>query len=111
VEQELRRRLGANVYGGTTRAWRPRSVTPCCGGATLAVAESCTGGLIASRITDVPGASRYFLAGYVTYSDQASVISWGYPRRCWPSTGGERRVCRAMARGAWQRSGATSGCR
>lgn len=36
---------------------------------TLATAESCTGGLIARRITSVPGSSVYFLRGYVTYSD------------------------------------------
>ncbi len=40
-------------------------------GLTIAVAESCTGGLIASRITDVAGASDYFLAGLVTYSNAA----------------------------------------
>src|SRR6267143_6675685 len=38
---------------------------------TLASAESCTGGLIANRITNVPGASRVFLAGYVCYANQA----------------------------------------
>jgi PncC family amidohydrolase len=38
---------------------------------TLGLAESCTGGLIASRITDVPGSSAYFLAGFVTYSNEA----------------------------------------
>jgi PncC family amidohydrolase len=38
---------------------------------TLGLAESCTGGLIASRITDVPGSSAYFIAGLVTYSNEA----------------------------------------
>jgi nicotinamide-nucleotide amidase len=40
-------------------------------GHTLATAESCTGGLIASRITDVAGSSEYFLQGVVVYSNQA----------------------------------------
>ncbi len=38
---------------------------------TLGLAESCTGGLVASRITDIPGSSAYFMAGFVTYSNQA----------------------------------------
>lgn len=40
---------------------------------TLAAAESCSGGLIAHRITNVPGSSEYFERGYVTYSNQAKV--------------------------------------
>ncbi len=42
-------------------------------GATLAVAESCTGGRIASRFTAMPGASKYFLAGVVSYSNEAKI--------------------------------------
>jgi len=47
---------------------------------TFATAESCTGGLIAHRITDIPGSSEYFLGGIVAYSYQAKVdlldVSW-----------------------------------
>ena len=39
----------------------------------LVTAESCTGGLISSRITDVPGSSRYFLGGIVSYAYEAKV--------------------------------------
>lgn len=41
--------------------------------ATLAVMESCTGGLLANTLTDVPGASEYFVAGYVAYSTQQKI--------------------------------------
>lgn len=46
-------------------------------GATLAVAESCTGGLVGSRITDVPGSSDYFLGGVIAYSNEAKVTVLG----------------------------------
>lgn len=44
---------------------------------TLAIAESCTGGFLAHRITNVPGASAVFLAGYVTYSNEAKTATLG----------------------------------
>lgn len=47
------------------------------GGFTLAVAESCTGGLISQRLTEVPGSSAYFMEGVVTYSNEAKTRSLG----------------------------------
>jgi len=46
-------------------------------GETLSVAESCTGGLIGSRLTDVPGASEYFIEGAVTYSNASKIRALG----------------------------------
>jgi nicotinamide-nucleotide amidase len=45
----------------------------------LATAESCTGGLIASRITDIPGSSAYFLGGVVAYANQVKLDLLGVP--------------------------------
>ena len=46
---------------------------------TLSVAESCTGGLIGTRLTDVPGSSAYFIEGVVAYSNHAKVRTLGVP--------------------------------
>ena len=48
-------------------------------GKTLAVAESCTGGLIGMRLTEVPGSSSYFLEGAITYSNEAKMRTLGVP--------------------------------
>jgi len=47
------------------------------GGYTVAVAESCTGGLIAQRLTDVPGSSKYFIEGVIAYSNDAKTRTLG----------------------------------
>jgi nicotinamide-nucleotide amidase len=48
-------------------------------GATIGVAESCTGGLVAERLTRVPGSSKYFQSGVVTYSNQSKIDLAGIP--------------------------------
>lgn len=76
--------------------------------ATLAVAESCTGGFLAHRLTNVPGSSAVFLAGYVTYSNQAKSAALGVDPALISEHGAvSAPVARAMAEGALSKSGAT----
>jgi nicotinamide-nucleotide amidase len=73
---------------------------------TLALAESCTGGGIASRITNVPGASAVFLAGFVTYSNEAKTRFLGVPDETLARHGAvSEPVARLMAEGARRVSG------
>jgi len=81
VERRLRTALGKAVYGtdadtlagvvGAALAARQR---------TVAVAESCTGGMIAASLTDVPGSSAYVLGGIVAYADRVKSDLLGVPR-------------------------------
>jgi nicotinamide-nucleotide amidase len=74
---------------------------------TVAVAESCTGGLIAKLLTDIPGASGYFTCGWVTYSDKAKVTELGVDKALIDRRGAvSGEVAVSMARGARKRSGA-----
>ena len=47
--------------------------------ATISVAESCTGGLVAERLTNVSGSSRYFMSGIVSYSNESKMELAGIP--------------------------------
>ena len=68
---------------------------------TLAIAESCTGGMIANRITDVPGASEYFLRGFITYSNQSKIEELNVPQELIELHGAvSKEVAEAMAAGA-----------
>jgi nicotinamide-nucleotide amidase len=76
-------------------------------GATVATAESCTGGLIASTITDVSGSSAVFHRGYVTYSNEAKTSLLGVPAEIIATHGAvSNETVRAMAAGCLERSGA-----
>lgn len=77
-------------------------------GQTLAVAESCTGGAISHRITNVAGASAVFLAGYTTYANEAKTRTLGVPADLIAEHGAvSEPVARAMAEGARAVSGST----
>ena len=79
-------------------------------GLKLVTAESCTGGLIAARLTDIPGSSKYFLQGAVTYSNEAKTQVLGVPADLIATHGAvSPEVAESMARGIKERSGATIG--
>ncbi|WP_432214638.1 CinA family protein, partial [Salmonella enterica] len=76
-------------------------------GVTLATAESCTGGLIASVLTDVEGRSHVFERGYVVYTNEAKADELAVPLRLIEQNGAvSEPVARAMAEGALRSSGA-----
>ncbi|KAB0672020.1 competence/damage-inducible protein A [Oryzomonas sagensis] len=79
-------------------------------GLTLALAESCTGGLIAKRLTDVPGSSAFFLEGAVTYSNAAKQRLLGVPQVVLETRGAVSSECAAaMATGARAAAGSDLG--
>jgi nicotinamide-nucleotide amidase len=74
-------------------------------GFTLAVAESCTGGLVAHRLTEVPGSSNYFMEGVVTYSNEAKTRLLGVPSELIERHGAvSAEVAEAMAEGVKRRA-------
>lgn len=111
LSEQIRERLGPLVYGEgeeglaavVGRLLRERS-------RTLALAESCTGGLIAALVTEVPGSSDYFLGGAVAYANAAKQELLGVPAVLLEKHGAvSEPVARAMAEGARRRFGADYG--
>jgi len=77
---------------------------------TIACAESCTGGLIGHRLTDVPGSSEYFLESAVVYGDRSKTRRLGVPAALIGRHGAvSAAVARAMATGIRRTSGASIG--
>jgi nicotinamide-nucleotide amidase len=79
-------------------------------GLTIAVAESCSGGLLASRLTDVPGSSEYVESGVVCYSNRSKVEWLGVPESTIAEHGAvSEAVARAMASGIRGHAGTNAG--
>ena len=77
---------------------------------TIALAESCTGGLISKLLTDIPGATDYFIGSWVTYSNEAKIQQLGIPKQLIIDHGAvSEPVAREMARQSALRSGAAIG--
>ncbi|HLT59373.1 MAG: competence/damage-inducible protein A [Limnochordales bacterium] len=111
VEAEVRRRAGEYLYGvdqDTLETVAGRALAAL--GWTVGLAESCTGGLIAARLTNVPGSSAYFLGSVVAYSNEAKAQLLGVPPDVLAEHGAvSAPVAEAMAAGAMERLGATMG--
>jgi len=104
---EIRRRLGTVVFGegyDTLEAVVARQLIE--QHKTIATAESCTGGLLAKRLTDISGSSSYFLRGYVPYADVAKMDLLGVPAELISRHGAvSEQVAEAMALGCRRAGG------
>ncbi len=104
---KLRGILGNLIYGFDEQTLAEVVGQKLLGGKkTLALAESCTGGLIAKMITDVAGSSRYFTYGWVTYSNEAKISELGVEKSLIEQFGAvSGEVSQAMAAGARKKAG------
>ncbi|MBM3450198.1 MAG: competence/damage-inducible protein A [Armatimonadetes bacterium] len=110
-ERLLRDRLGDVVYGlDTTTLEGAIGVLLAASGKTVAVAESCTGGLIGHRLTRIAGSSAYFLGGVVAYANDVKSDMLGVPKETLAAHGAvSSETAEAMARGVRERLGADYG--
>lgn len=111
LERVVRDRLGQWVYGADDESLEHVVVRILVErGLSLATAESCTGGLISSRLTDVPGSSRCFAGGIVCYSNEAKTGLLGVNEEVLRQHGAvSAEVAELIARGARERLGTDIG--
>ena len=109
--ETARRLLGEPVFGEDTDTLE-RVVARLLGeqGKTIALAESCTGGLVANWLTNVPGISEHFLQGLVTYSNESKTRLLGVPEALFDKVGAvSEEVARLMAENVRERAGTDVG--
>jgi nicotinamide-nucleotide amidase len=105
---EVKQRLGAHVFSDGAPIEEVVGEGLRREKATVATAESCTGGLVAQMLTAIPGSSDYVDRGFVTYSNQAKIELLGVTEEILREHGAVSEPCaRAMAEGARTRSGTT----
>ena len=109
--QEIKNRLGGFVYGVDVDSLEALVVGLLAQqGKTLATAESCTGGLLAKRLTDVPGSSQVFHMGLVAYANQVKEKLLGVPHEVLEAHGAvSPETAQAMAQGIVRASGSDLG--
>jgi nicotinamide-nucleotide amidase len=109
AEQTVRSLLGKHIFGNDSERLEAVIVHELTKQKqTVAVAESCTGGYLANRLTNVPGASNAFLGGFLTYSNQSKQDLLGVPGEILAQFGAvSEPTARAMAEGALARLGST----
>ena len=107
VEAELREQFGDLVYGTDVNSLEEVVLEQLKQrGLTLSCAESCTGGLVAKRLTDLPGASQVFKGGVVSYTDEVKAAALGVPKELLERYGAvSAPVARAMAEGVRRMTG------
>lgn len=107
VVEELKKRIGDCIYGIDVESLEEVVVNELKKrGMKLATAESCTGGLLASRITDIPGASEVFHMGVVTYANEIKTMLLDVPEETLRQYGAvSEQTARAMAEGVRKKSG------
>ena len=107
VIKKIQKKLGNSVYAIDRELGEAVLDLLMAQGKTLALAESCTGGGIAARLTDIPGASKAFLCAFVTYSNEAKISMLGVKREILSHFGAvSEETAREMALGARARAGA-----
>ena len=111
MTRQIVERLGPIVYSETDEAMEVVVGRLLAGqGKTLAVAESCTGGLVGEKLTRVPGSSAYFLGGVIAYSNEAKTSLLGVSEELLGQHGAvSNEVACAMAEGVRERFGADLG--
>ncbi|MGQ0626842.1 MAG: CinA family nicotinamide mononucleotide deamidase-related protein [Phycisphaerales bacterium] len=107
--RQVRRALGHHVFGEGSQTLAGAALDRLAEAhQSLAVVESCTGGLLGAMLTEEPGASRAFVGGWLTYSNEMKAAEVGVPTKTLTTHGAvSAATAESMAQGGMNRSGAT----